>query len=172
MVSFTSFVLLAAATVSAATVDDVLRDINGIYTNAGNLNDQAKNWDGHLITAAPQLASLALTQTALDSGVKHTDELPALLTTPEAKRILDLVNVTLYVGNPITVDTVISRKPDYVRIGQRATILEGLKKLRTGHGHFAGNVLNRLPEECTQRGLTLTYHISEALRKGILAFEN
>ncbi|CEJ80481.1 hypothetical protein VHEMI00660 [[Torrubiella] hemipterigena] len=172
MTSFKYITLFIVVTASAATVDDVLRDINGIYNNAGDLNDEVKNWDGQLLTAAPQLVSLSLTQQALDSGVKHTDELPALLTTAEAKRILDLVNVTLYVGNPITVDTVISRKSDYAKIGQESIILEGLKKLRTGHGHFAGNVLNRLPEECTETGLKLTYHISEALRKGILAFES
>lgn len=108
MTSFIYIALFFAVAASATTVDDVGCDINGIYKNAGDLNDEVKNWDSHLLTAAPQLVSLSLTQKALDSSVKHIDELPALLTTALAKRILDLVNVTLYVGNPITVDTVIS----------------------------------------------------------------
>ncbi|KAK3182124.1 hypothetical protein K4F52_006493 [Lecanicillium sp. MT-2017a] len=162
--------LCLTATVAASSMEQVIQSVSNINSNVEKLTEKVNAWDGGLISAAPQLLTLGLISKALDSGVYHTGHLHTLLTSKESTTLLDHVNATLYVSNPIAVDAVLKKMDKYEKIGTTGTIAASLKKLLDGHGKFSANIVIRLPEEFLQRGVELSEHITLALRKGILAF--
>ncbi|KAH9221036.1 hydrophobic surface binding protein A-domain-containing protein [Leptodontidium sp. 2 PMI_412] len=170
MVSFKSLLLLGA-TALAATVPQVITDITNLDNNVKSLISSTSAYNGGFISASPQLFALIPVYTSLLKGVTDTGLLPSSLTVSEAYEIINHVNATLAIDNPIAVDTLIGKRELYAKAGLSDAIVAALGLLKLGHEAFTKNVVERVPESTLADGTAVALVISNALQKGIDYFE-
>lgn len=186
MVSFTPLVLLLAAASAApsleaspralATIEQVNQDVDNIDTNVKHLTGLTRAYEGGILGATPQLAALSAVYLALAGGVVHSGLLPGTISAADAVGLVDHVNRTLAVDNPIAVDTLIAKRKQFQDAHVDGFIAPALELLLVGHESFSNNVLTRIPDDVSPElvagGKAAVEVISDALRKGIKTFRN
>lgn len=170
MVSLKSL-LLFSATAIAATVPQVLTDITNLDNNVKSLISTTRAYTGGVVGANPQLFALIPVYTSLLKGVTDTGLLPSSLSVDEAYQIINHVNATLAVDNPIAVETLIGKRDLYEKAGLSQGIVAALGLLKLGHEAFTKNVVERIPDSTLADGTAVALVISNALQKGIDYFE-
>ncbi|PVH85538.1 hypothetical protein DL98DRAFT_557787 [Cadophora sp. DSE1049] len=171
MVSLKSLILFAASALAATTVPQVLTDITNLDNNVKALISTTSTYAGGLLPATPQLFALIPVYTTLLKGVTDTGLLPSSLSVSEAYQIINHVNATLAIDNPIAVDTLISKRELYAQAGLSDGIVAALGLLKLGYEAFTKNVVERVPESTLADGTSVALVISNALQKGIDYFE-
>lgn len=161
-----------AALASAATVSQVVQDIQVLDGNVKALTASVSTYTGGFVAALPQLIAIIPVYTSLLQGVTDSGTLPTSLTAAEAYEIINVVNATLAVDNPIAVDTLVGKKSLYEAAGLDDFLVAGLGLLLLGHESFTNNVLQRIPANTSADGIAVTDVISEALTYGIHVFES
>ncbi|KAL2068003.1 hypothetical protein VTL71DRAFT_16101 [Oculimacula yallundae] len=170
MVSLKTLFLLGS-TALAATVPQVITDITNLDNNVKNLIKTVSSYNGGVISASPQIFALIPVYTSLLKGVTDTSLLPSSLSVTEAYEIINHVNATLAIDNPIAVQTLISKRALYEKAGLSDAIVAALGLLKLGHEAFTKNVVERAPDSTLEDGIKVTLIISNALQKGIDYFE-
>ncbi|KAF7893763.1 hypothetical protein EAF00_007277 [Botryotinia globosa] len=150
--------LLWPSTVLALTTDTQLKnDITTLDNNVRALTSQTALYSGGLLPAAPLLGSLTAVYLSL---------------LQDAKSLIEHVNVTLAIDNPIAIDTLKGKKQLFNEQGLDGAIVAGLGLLLAGHEAFTNNMLRRLPEDQSADGQEVTQIITVALTDGIRYFES
>jgi hypothetical protein len=160
-----------AVTVSATTVPEVIDDVTVLDNNVKALTTQVNLYTGGIIGAIPQLTALTAVYASLFKGVIDTGLLPDTVSESDAFAMIDHVNKTLAVDNPIAVKTLESKKDLYTTAGLDDLMVGALGLLKVGHESFTANVLKRTPEDLVQPAKEVALVISNALQDGIDEFE-
>ena len=171
MVALKPLLLFSTCALAATTVSQVLIDITNLDNNVKKLTTTTSAYTGGLIPATPQLFALIPVYTTLLKGVTDTRLLPSSLSVSEAYQIINHVNSTLAIDNPIAVDTLISKRELYAKSGLSDGIVAALGLLKLGHEAFTKNIVERVPESTLADGTSVALVISNALQKGINYFE-
>ncbi|CEJ90858.1 hypothetical protein VHEMI06612 [[Torrubiella] hemipterigena] len=177
MVSFKFAALLLASTVAAAPAavasesiyDLCLKDIDNIDSNVRILIDQMKTYTAGIENTRAPLDTLAKVSEALASGVAHSALLPPL-SHAQALGIIHHVNSTLTVDNPIAIDLVIAKRPEFQKTHLDVFLSPVFTGLLAGHESFTFNVGDKTPPDLYLTGLSVTSPISKAIAKGIAAY--
>lgn len=160
-----------AVTALATTVPEVIDDVTVLDSNVKALTAQVNLYTGGLVGATPQLTALTAVYTSLFKGVIDTGLLPDPISESDAFALIDYVNKTLAVDNPIAVKALESKKDLYTAAGLDELLVGVLGLLKVGHESFTANVLKRTPEDAVQPAKEVALVISNALQDGIDEFE-
>lgn len=159
------------ATTTAVTVAQVAADITALDNNVKKLTKTVNAYNGGFIGALPQLNALIPVYLSLLKGVADTAVLPPAISTTDAYTIIDLVNVTLAIDNPIAVNALVAKKRLYQAAGLDDFLVAALGLLELGHESFTFNALKRVPAEAADDAIAVTGIITNALKYGIHVFE-
>jgi len=171
MVAFKPLLLFGTCALAATTVSQVRTDITNLDNTVNKLATTTSAYTGGLIPATPQLFALVPVYTTLLKGVTDTGLLPSSLSVSEAYQIINHVNSTLAIDNPIAVDTLISTRELYAKAGLSDEIVAALGLLKLGHEAFTKNVVERVPDSTLANGTSVALVISNALQRGIDYFK-
>jgi len=173
---FTSLIstllLSAAAVVSSSQVDVVIDDITALDQDVQSLTANVRAYNGGLIPQIPQLFGLTKVHLATRKGYYDATSLPSPLSETDATRLIEHVNQTLSIDNPIAVDVLISKKEFFDAAGTSPVIKEGLKILLDDHLDFSYEVLERAPADKLADGNEVVDVITVALQRGIDTFSS
>ncbi|TGO36307.1 hypothetical protein BHYA_0129g00280 [Botrytis hyacinthi] len=172
MVSIKALLLWPSTVLALTTVTQVKNDITTLDNNVRALTSQISPYSGGLLPAAPLLGSLTAVYLSLLQGVTDSALLPPSILESDAQSLIEHVNVTLAIDNPIAVDTLKGKKQLFKEQGLNGAIVAGLGLLLVGHEAFTNNVLQRLPEDQSANGQEVTQIITVALTDGIHYFES
>lgn len=163
--------LLSISTVFSASIDDVYNDITTLDGDVQTLTDMVRDFQGGLIAQAPLLLQLTKVHIATREGGYDASTLPTTpLSESDALRIIEHVNTTLAVDNPIAVNVLKSKKPLFDASGTDPFIKAGLQILLDDHLYFSNQVLERAPQDLIAEANQVVDVISNALQGGIAAF--
>jgi hypothetical protein len=105
LLSTISTLLLSVSTVISASVDDVYNDITALDQDVQDLTSMVRGYQGGLIAQGPLLLQLTKVHIATRKGGYAASTLPTTpLSESDALRLIEHVNTTLSVDNPIAVD--------------------------------------------------------------------
>ncbi|KAG9532305.1 hypothetical protein KCU93_g1119, partial [Aureobasidium melanogenum] len=165
VLSTISTLLLSISTVISASVDDVYNDITSLDQDVQTLTYMVRDFQGGLIAQGPLLLQLTKVHIATRKGGYDTSTLPTTpLSESDALRIIDHVNTTLAVDNPIAVNVLRSRKPLFDASGTDPFIKAGLQILLDDHLYFSNEVLERAPQDLVAKANQVVDTISNALQ--------
>ncbi|EPE36484.1 hypothetical protein GLAREA_08647 [Glarea lozoyensis ATCC 20868] len=167
--SFLFFGLIATST--AATVAQVADDITALNLKVKKLTKTVNAYQGGFVGALPQLNALVPVYLSLLKGVADTAALPPSVSVTDSYTIIDLVNSTLAVDNPIAIDALVAKKSLYKAAGLNDFLVAAVGLLELGHESFTLNTLKRVPPEASADGIAVTDVITNALLYGIHVFE-
>ena len=167
-----STLFISAAVVSGSQVDVVIDDITALDSDVQSLTTNVRAYNGGLLPQAPQLFGLIEVHLATRKGYYDATSLPSALSENDAARLIQHVNETLSVDNPIAVEVLISKKSYFDAAGTSAVIKEGLRILLDDHLDFSNEVLERVPADQLAEGNEVVGVITMALQHGIAAFSN
>jgi hypothetical protein len=163
--------LLTVSTVVSASVDDVYNDITVLDQDVQALTSMVRGYQGGLIAQGPLLLQLTKVHIATRKGGYDASTLPTTpLSENDALRLIEHVNTTLSVDNPIAVDVLKSKKPLFEASGTVPFIKAGLQILLDDHLYFSNEVLERAPQDLIAEANQAVDVISNALQGGIAAF--
>ncbi|KAF7877441.1 hypothetical protein EAF04_001118 [Stromatinia cepivora] len=172
MVSIKSLFLCASTALALTAVSEVEVDITTLDTDFQALTAQTALYTGGLLPVAPILSSLTTIYLSLLQCVTDSTLLPPSILESDAQSLIEHVNATLAIDNPIAVNTLKSKKELFKEQGLDNAIVTALGLLLTGHEAFEYNVLQRLPEDQVADGQEVTQIITVALTEGIQYFES
>jgi hypothetical protein len=170
--SLISTLLLSATVVSTSQVDVVIDDITALDKDVQSLTAKVRAYNGGLIAQTPQLFGLTQVHLATRKGYYDSTSLPSPLSENDAARLIEHVNQTLSVDNPIAVQVLISKKELFDAAGTSPVIKEGLKVLLDDHLAFSNEVLERAPADQLAEGNEVVDVITNALQHGIATFSS
>lgn len=170
--SLLNVLLLSATAVSASQVDVVIDDITALDKDVQSLTAKVRAFNGGLIPQVPQLFGLTEVHLATRKGYYSATTLPRPLTETDGARIIEHVNETLAIDNPIAVSVLESKKPLFDEAGTSPVIKEGLKLLLSDHLAFSNEVLERAPASQLADANAVVDVISNALQHGINTFSS
>lgn len=170
--SLLSTLFISAAVVAGSQVDVVIDDITALDKDVQSLTANVRAYNGGLIPQVPQLFGLIEVHLATRKGYYDATGLPSKLSEDDASRLINHVNETLSVDNPIAVEVLISKKPYFDAAGTSAVIKEGLKVLLNDHLDFSYEVLERAPADRLADGKEVVDVITVALQRGVATFSN
>ncbi|THW03930.1 hypothetical protein D6D26_03122 [Aureobasidium pullulans] len=166
-----STLLLSVSTVIAASVDDVYNDITSLDQDVQDLTSMVRGYQGGLLAQGPLLLQLTKVHIATRKGGFDASTLPTtLLSESDAMRLIDHVNTTLSVDNPIAVNVLKSKKALFDASGTDSFIKAGLQILLDDHLYFSNKILERTPQDSIAEANEVVDVISNALQGGIAAF--
>lgn len=166
-----STLLLSVSTVIAASVDDVYNDITSLDQDVQDLTSMVRGYQGGLLAQGPLLLQLTKVHIATRKGGFDASTLPTtLLSESDAMRLIDHVNTTLSVDNPIAVNVLKSKKALFDASGTDPFIKAGLQILLDDHLYFSNEILERTPQDLIAEANEVVDVISNALQGGIAAF--
>lgn len=168
--SFLNVFLISATTVLSSQVDVVIDDITALDQDVQSLTAKVRAYNGGLIPQVPQLFGLTEVHLATRKGYYAATQLPRPLTESDGQRIIDHVNATLAIDNPIAVQVLESKKPLFDAAGTSPFIKAGLQVLLDDHLAFSNEVLERAPASELQDANEVVDVISNALQHGIETF--
>lgn len=175
LIVFVASVAAANHCTSPVTMAQVMQDVTNIDNNVKILTSRIRDYQGGIEGVSAQLESLSAVQKALNSGVTDSGLLPATISLMDAFNLVEQVNDTLAIDNPIAVDALISKKEQYKDAGIATVIPSILQQLLAGHDKFSSNILERVPPgtspEVIELGKQVIQGISDALGRGIDAFK-
>lgn len=170
LLSLFNFFLLSATAVSASQVDVVIDDISALDQDVQSLTAKVRAFNGGLIPQVPQLFGLTQVHLATRKGYYSATALPRPLTEEDGLRLIEHVNKTLAIDNPIAVEVLESKKPLFDAAGTSPVIKGGLKLLLSDHLAFSNEVLERAPPSLLADGNAVVDVITNALQHGIETF--
>ncbi|KAG9958089.1 hypothetical protein KCU61_g8610, partial [Aureobasidium melanogenum] len=171
LLSTISALLLSVSAVISASVDDVYNDITSLDQDVQTLTDMVRDFQGGLIAQGPLLLHLTKVHIATRKGGYDASTIPTTpLSESDALRIIEHVNTTLAVDNPIAVNVLKSKKPLFDASGSEPFIKAGLQILLDDHLYFSNEVLERAPQDLITEANRVVDTISNALQGGIAAF--
>jgi len=171
LLSTISTLLLSVSTVISASVDDVVNDITVLDQDVQDLTSMVRGYQGGLIAQGPLLLQLTKVHIATRKGGYDASTLPTTpLSESDALRLIEHVNTTLAVDNPIAVDVLKSKKSLFDASGTDPFIKAGLQILLDDHLYFSNEVLERAPQDLIAEANQVVDVISNALQGGIAAF--
>ncbi|KAG9571022.1 hypothetical protein KCU71_g313, partial [Aureobasidium melanogenum] len=171
LLSTISALLLSVSAVISASVDDVYNDITSLDQDVQTLTDMVRDFQGGLIAQGPLLLHLTKVHIATRKGGYDASTIPTTpLSESDALRIIEHVNTTLAVDNPIAVNVLKSKKPLFDASGTDPFIKAGLQILLDDHLYFSNEVLERAPQDLITESNRVVDTISNALQGGIAAF--
>jgi hypothetical protein len=162
--------LLLATAVSASQVDVVIDDITALDQDVQSLTAEVRAYKGGLVAQTPQLFGLTQVHLATREGYYSATTLPRPLTEEDGARIIEHVNETLAIDNPIAVEVLESKKQLFDTAGTSPAIKAGLKLLLSDHLAFSNEVLERTPASQLAEANAVVDVISNALQHGINTF--
>jgi hypothetical protein len=172
LLSLISTLLLSASVVSTSQVDLVIDDITALDKDVQSLTAKVRAYNGGLIAQTPQLFGLTQVHLATRKGYYDSTALPSPLSGNDAARLIEHVNNTLSIDNPIAVNVLISKKGLFDAAGTSPVIKEGLKVLLDDHLAFSNEVLERAPADQLAEGNEVVDVITNALQHGIATFSS
>ncbi|TVY73215.1 hypothetical protein LSUE1_G008605 [Lachnellula suecica] len=171
MVSFKPILIFTGAAL-AATVPQVYNDITVLDNNVKALTAQVEIYTGGLVSALPQLSALSAVYESLFIGDVDTGLLPTtLLSESDVTILINHVNETLAVDNPIAVKTLEGKKDLYKAAGLDSLLAGALQLLLAGHETFVRHAVERTAPDDLDRVKVVALVISEALQHGIDTFQ-
>ncbi|KAM0722307.1 hypothetical protein Q7P37_001748 [Cladosporium fusiforme] len=163
--------LFFLATVAAASqVDVVIDDVTALDQDVKDLTAGVRAYNGGLLAQSPLLLGLTKVHIATRTGYYDSKSLPRPLTETDATRLIDHVNATLAIDNPIAVEVLIGKKNLFEAAGTTVFIKGGLEILLDDHLKFSNEVLDRAPEGLEGDGQEVVDVITRALENGIKEF--
>jgi hypothetical protein len=126
MVSLRSLLLYVATATALTTVHQVIDDITVLDNNVKALTTQISLYTGGILAATPQLTSLTAVYLSLLKGVTDSGLLPPTISSPDAMALIQHVNKTLAIDNPIAVKTLESKKELFKEAGLKNAIVGAL----------------------------------------------
>lgn len=168
--SLLNILLLSATAVSSSQVDVVIDDITALDKDVQSLTAKVRAYNGGLIPQVPQLFGLTEVHLATRKGYYSATSLPRPLTEEDGARLIEHVNETLAIDNPIAVQVLESKKPLFDAAGTSPVIKDGLKLLLSDHLAFSNEVLERSPADLLAEANAVVDVISNALQHGINTF--
>ncbi|TGO19131.1 hypothetical protein BPAE_0354g00050 [Botrytis paeoniae] len=172
MASIKAVLLWPSTVLALPTVTQVKNDITTLDNNIRALTSQTALYNGGLLPAAPLLGSLTAVYLSLLQNVTDSALLPPLITASDAHSLIEHINITLTIDNPITVNILKRKKQLFKKQGLDDTIVANLDLLLAGHETFTNNVLQRLPEDQSADEQEVTQIITVAFTDGIHYFES
>lgn len=174
LTSLVKALLLSATALAANTtqVDVVFNDITVLDGYVQALTANVRAYQGGLITEGPQLLGLIEVHLATRQGYYDATSLPRPLSEADGERLIQHVNQTLSIDNPIAVSTLESKEALFDAAGTTPAIAEALKVLLNDHLAFSEEVLQRLPADEVQQGNEVVDVITDALDNGIEVFSS
>lgn len=174
LIVFVASLSAANSCITESTMAQVMQDVTNIDNSVKILTSQIRDYQGGIEGVSAQLKSLSAVQKALDSGVSDSGLLPATISLTDAFNLVEQVNDTLAIDNPIAVDALISKRKQYKDAGVAPVIPSILQQLLAGHDAFSNHILERIPPgtspEVIDLGKQVIQVISDALQRGIDAF--
>lgn len=165
------FLFLASLAAAAASqVDVVIDDVTALDQDVKDLTAGVQAYNGGLLAQTPLLPGLTKVHIATRTGYYDSKELPRPLSVTDAGRLIDHVNATLAIDNPIAVKTLVDKKELFAAAGTTLVIKGGLQVLLDDHLKFSNEVLERAPEGLEAEGQEVVDVITRALEGGIEAF--
>jgi hypothetical protein len=168
--SLLNIALLSVTAVSSSQVDVVIDDITALDKDVQSLTVKVRAYNGGLIPQIPQLFGLTEVHLATRKGYYSATTLPRPLTEEDGLRLIEHVNETLAIDNPIAAQVLESKKPLFDAAGTSSVIQDGLKLLLSDHLAFSNEVLERAPEDLLAEANAVVDVISNALQHGINTF--
>jgi hypothetical protein len=166
-----SSLLLTVSAVLSATVDKVYNDITALDQEVQTLITMERAYQGGLLAQGPLLLQLTRVHIATRKGAYDASNLPTtVLSENDAVRLIDHVNTTLAVDNPIAVGVLKSKKALFDASGTDPFIKGGLQILLDDHLAFSNEVLKRTPQDVLAHANQVVHVITNALQSGIAAF--
>lgn len=163
--------LLSVSTVLAASVEDVYDDITSLDQDVQALTTMVRAYEGGLAGQAPLLLQLTRVHIATRKGGFDAATLPTTpLAESDAIKLIEHVNNTLSVDNPIAVNVLVSKKALFDKSGTDPFIKAGLQILLDDHLYFSNEVLERTPQDLIAEANEVVDVISNALQQGIATF--
>lgn len=164
------FPLFLASLAAASQVDVVIDDVTSLDEDVKDLTAGVEAYNGGLLAQSPLLLGLTKVHIATRTGYYDSKSLPNPLSEEDANRLIDHVNGTLAVDNPIAVKTLIGKKDLFEAAGTTVFIKGGLEILLDDHLAFSDEVLKRAPEGTGSVGREVVDVITRALENGIEEF--
>lgn len=164
------FTLLFASLVAAAQIDVVIDDVTALDQDVQDLTADVRAYNGGLLAQSPLLLGVTKVHVATRKGYYDSKDLPRPLSETDATRLIDHVNNTLAIDNPIAVETLKGKKDLFDASGTSIFIKGGLQILLDDHLDFSNEVLERAPKSLEQDANSVVDVISDALRSGIEFF--
>lgn len=164
-----SFLFLASV-VAASQVDVVVDDVTALDQDVQDLTAGVRAYNGGLLAQSPLLLGLTKVHIATRTGYYDSKSLPSPLSETDAHRLIEHVNETLAIDNPIAVKTLIGKKDLFEAAGTTIFIKGGLEILLDDHLDFSREVLDRAPEGLEGDGQEVVDVITRALENGIEEF--
>lgn len=168
----TTLLLSATTVLSSQEVDVVIADITALDRDVQSLTAKVRAFNGGLIPQIPQLFGLTEVHLATRKGYYAATQLPRPLTSSDGRRIIDHVNVTLAIDNPIAVSVLESKKTLFDAAGTSPAIKLGLQVLLSDHLAFSNEVLERAAASELADGNAVVDVITNALQHGIETFSS
>ncbi|KAM3414482.1 hypothetical protein BST61_g9643 [Cercospora zeina] len=164
---------LALSQSSSPQVDRVHDDISTINRNVLELTETTEDYNGGLISQLPFIVDFNPVYLATRKGFYDSLLLPDPLTQSDAQLLIDHVNATLAVNNPIAVDVVKSKKVFFDEAGTSRVVRGGLELLLFAHLSFSNEVAKRIVDEHQRaEGQAVIDVITVALEDGIAFFSS
>lgn len=170
LLSIFNILLLSATAVSSSQVDVVIDDITALDKDVQSLTAKVRAYNGGLIAQTPQLFGLTQVHLATRKGYYSATTLPRPLTENDGARLIEHVNETLAIDNPIAVEVLESKKSLFDAAGTSPIIKGGLELLLSDHLAFSNEVLERAPPSQLADANAVVDVISNALQHGINTF--
>jgi hypothetical protein len=170
LLSLLNILLLSATAILASQVDVVIDDITALDQDVQSLTAKVRAYNGGLIAQTPQLLGLTQVHLATRKGYYSATTLPCPLTEEDGARIIEHVNETLAIDNPIAVEVLESKKQLFDAAGTTPVIRAGLNLLLSDHLAFSNEVLERAPASQLAEANAVVDVISNALQHGINVF--
>ncbi|KAF2209862.1 hypothetical protein CERZMDRAFT_99921 [Cercospora zeae-maydis SCOH1-5] len=157
----------------SSQVDRVHDDVSTINRNVLELTGTTKHYNGGLVNQLPFIVDFGPVYLATRRGFYDSVLLPDPLAQSDAQRLIEHVNATLAVNNPIAVGVVKSKKVFFDDAGTSQVVRGGLELLLFAHLSFSNEVAKRIvDEEQRAEGQAVIDVITVALEDGIAFFSS
>ncbi|KAM4067249.1 hydrophobic surface binding protein A domain-containing protein [Hirsutella rhossiliensis] len=172
MVSPNKPLVLFLAAVSAAPLEQSLSEL--AVATIKQVNQDVTNIDTNVKRLTRLLAALSNVYLALAGGAIHSGQLPRPIPIKDLLGLVEHVNKTLAIDNPIAVNTLISKKKELEDAKVAGFLVPRLEMLLAGHEAFSNHILARVPADASPeikaQGKAVVEVISDALRKVLRLF--
>lgn len=171
LIFFTSAVTATVMLQKRTTMAEVQDDVTAIDTGVKALTTAVNSYNGGYLAALPLLTDLTTVYAALYKGVIDSGLLPSSISNTVTFSLINYVNQTLAVDNPIALKALEAKKSYFQEEGLDGIIVAAIGLLKAGHDAFSFNALQRVLGDAVEPAKEVIEVIDAALQDGIDSFE-
>lgn len=153
------------------TIAQVEDDVTAIDTSVKTLTSAVNSYTGGYLAALPLLTDLTAVYGALYKGVFDSGLLPSSISSSDVFSLINYVNQTLAIDNPIAIEALEAKKSYFQDEGLDGIIVAAIGLLKAGHDAFSFNALQRVPADAVGPAKEVIEVIDAALQNRIDSFE-